>query len=375
MKLPKLFKISSVGAQQEWEISTKDNVIITRWGQVGGKIQETRDEIKEGKNQGRSNETTPRQQAEAEATSQWEKKLKKGYVKSLDAADAGEVDDIIEGGVEPMLAKKFSEQGDKIVYPAYTQPKFDGHRCIAIVDKKGNATLWSRTRKPITGLPHIIETIKNSGAQNIILDGELYNHAYKNRFEELTSFIRNPEPKEGHEVVQYHIYDIADNKLTFKERMAELHKLSLYSPLVPVQTQKVIDEEELMIMFGTFLNQGYEGSMVRNMDGKYVNKRSNDLQKIKEFEDSEFEIIDVKEGRGKLAGKAIFICKTDPKDKRMDPNETFDCKLKGDQDELAKYWKNPSLVKGRLLTVQFQGVTNKKRVPRFPVGVRFRKDV
>lgn len=368
MKLPKLFKISSVGAEQEWEISTDGCTIVTRWGQVGGKTQETRDLIKEGKNQGRSNETSPKQQAEAEATSQWEKKLKKGYVKTLTGANAGEVDDVITGGVEPMLAKRFDEQGDKVVYPAYVQPKFDGHRCIAVVDKKGKCTLWSRTRKPITGLPHIIAAIENSGANNIVLDGELYNHDYKAKFEELTSFIRNPEPKEGHEVVEYHIYDIADNTLSFKERMDEIYKLSLPNPLVRVQTQKVIDEDELMIMFESFLKDGYEGAMVRNMAGKYVNKRSTDLLKIKEFQDAEFEIVDVEEGRGKLAGKAIFVCQNAS-------GTRFKAKMKGDQNELAKYWKNPSLVVGRMLTVQFQGMTGKNGVPRFPVGLRFRQDV
>jgi DNA ligase-1 len=368
MKLPKLFKISSTGAKQEWEISTEGNVIVTRWGQVNGKIQETRDEIKEGKNQGRSNETTASQQAEAEATSQWEKKLKKGYVKSLDAAEAGEIDDVITGGVEPMLAKRFDEHGDKVVYPAYVQPKLDGHRCIAIVDKNGHCTLWSRTRKPITGLPHIVKAIENSGAKYTVLDGELYNHKYKSNFEELTSFIRNPEPKEGHEVVEYHIYDIAVNTLSFKERLAELYKLSVYSPLVLVQTQKVVDEEELMIMFENFLSQGYEGAMVRNMAGKYVNKRSTDLLKIKEFQDAEFKIVDVEEGRGKLAGKAIFVCANEQGTK-------FKAKMKGDQDELAKYWKKPSLAIGRMLTVQFQGLTGKNGVPRFPVGLRFRDDM
>jgi ATP-dependent DNA ligase len=368
MQLPKLYKLSSTGAQQEWEISTDDNIIITRWGKVGGKSQETQDVIKEGKNQGRSNETTPKEQAEAEATSQWEKKLKKGYVKSLAAADAGEIDDVITGGVEPMLAKRFDEQGDKVVYPAYVQPKFDGHRCIAVVDKKGSCTLWSRTRKPITGLPHINAAIENSGAKDIVLDGELYNHDYKAKFEELTSFIRNPEPKEGHGVVEYHIYDIADNSLSFKERLAELHKLSIYKPLVSVQTQKVVDEEELMIMFEIFLAQGYEGAMVRNAAGLYVNKRSVDLLKIKEFQDAEFEVVDVEEGRGKLAGKAIFVCANKQGTK-------FKAKMKGDQDELAKYWKKPSLAIGRMLTVQYQGLTGKNGVPRFPVGLRFREDV
>lgn len=367
MKLQKLFKISSVGAQQEWEISTEGNTIVTRWGRVGGKIQETRDLIKEGKNQGRSNETTPEQQAEAEATSTWEQKLKKGYVKSLAAADAGEVDDVIEGGVEPMLAKRFDEQGDKIIYSAYTQPKFDGHRCIGIL-KNGKATLWSRTRKIITGLPHINRAIEALDEKNIILDGELYNHDYRHKFEELTSFIRNPVPKEGHEVVEYHVYDCVDYALPFSERTALLSNLKLKKPLITVETVLVDDEEELLLSFEQFLAQGYEGSMVRNINGMYVNKRSLDLQKIKEFQDAEFLIVGVKEGRGKLMGCAIFLCEATG-------GTQFEVKLKGPQANLAKYWKKPSLAIGRMLTVQFQGMTNKNQVPRFPVGLRFREDI
>jgi DNA ligase-1 len=367
MKLPKLFKISSTGAQQEWEISTEENTIVTRWGKVGGKIQETQDVIKEGKNQGRSNETTAKQQAESEATSQWEKKLKSGYVKSLDSAEAGEVDDVIEGGILPMLAKRFDEQGDKVVYPAFAQPKFDGHRCIAMVDKKGVCTLWSRTRKPITGLPHIIKAIENSGVKDIVLDGELYNHDYKSNFEELTSFIRNPEPKEGHEVVEYHIYDIAGNG-SFRWRNGQLDSIVRYKPLVRVETKEVDNEDELIEFFEECLRKGYEGAMVRNAAGLYVNKRSTDLLKIKEFQDAEFEIVDVEEGRGKLAGKAIFVCSNKE-------GVRFKAKMKGDQDELAKFWKNPSLAVGRMLTVQYQGLTGKNGVPRFPVGLRFREDV
>lgn len=369
MKLPKLYKISSVGARQEWEISTDASQIITRWGQVGGKIQETVDIIREGKNIGKSNETTALMQAEDEAKSQWEKKLKKGYVTSLKSAEAGEVDDVITGGIEPMLAKRFDEQGDKITYPAFVQPKFDGHRCIAMVDGKGMCTLWSRTRKPITGLPHIIKAIEELKLKSINLDGELYNHDYKHKFEELTSFIRNPKPKEGHEVVEYHVYDVADNDREYHRRNDLLNiYLPNKSPLVRVKTVLVHDEDELMVEFEGFIKKGYEGAMVRNMNGKYVNKRSLDLQKIKEFQDAEFEIVDVEEGRGKLAGKAIFICINKLGTK-------FKAKLKGDQDELAKYWKNPSLVIGRLLTVQFQGMTGKNGVPRFPVGLRFREDV
>jgi ATP-dependent DNA ligase len=367
MFLPKLFKVSSVGAQQEWEIFTEGNAIVTRWGQVNGKLQKTRDVVKEGKNQGKSNGTTPEQQAEAEATSQWEKKLKKGYVMTLDAANAGEVHAVITGGVEPMLAKRFDEQGDKITYPAFAQPKFDGHRCIAMVDNVGTCTLWSRTRKPITGLPHINKAIEDLHLKDIVLDGELYNHDYKHKFEELTSFIRNPTPKEGHEVVEYHVYDIA-GKGSFRWRNGQLNLIVRYKPLVCVETKEVNDEDELIEFFEQSLTKGYEGAMVRNAAGLYVNKRSVDLQKIKEFQDAEFEIVGVEEGRGKLAGKAIFVCKT--KD-----GTQFEVKLKGSQDALTKYWVCPSLAIGRMLIVQYQGLTNKNKVPRFPVGLRFREEV
>jgi predicted DNA-binding WGR domain protein len=79
MKLPTLYKKTSTGADQEWSISTEGSTIVTRWGRVGGAIQEGRDLIKVGKSFDKKNETTATQQAEAEAQSRWEKKLQKGY--------------------------------------------------------------------------------------------------------------------------------------------------------------------------------------------------------------------------------------------------------------------------------------------------------
>jgi len=117
-KLPKLYKKTSTGAIQEWEVHVDiiDNVatIITNYGQVGGKIQESKELVLEGKNIGRSNATTDVEQAYFQAKSDWEKQLKKGYVKTIEDAVIGKTDDIIKGGIAPMLAHKFSEQGHKI---------------------------------------------------------------------------------------------------------------------------------------------------------------------------------------------------------------------------------------------------------------------
>lgn len=381
MMFDTLYKKSSTGADQQWLIRTEGNTIITSWGQIGGAQQETRDVVKEGKNLGKKNETSAETQAQLEAEATWTKKLKKGYVKSLKAAQAGKVDKIIEGGVNPMLAHRFDEQGHKIVFPALAQPKFDGHRCIAIIDEEGAATLWTRTRKPITGLPHLIRDIeaqaKMARLADFVLDGELYNHDYRARFEELSSFIRSPEPVEGNEVVQYHIYDIADENYDQEKRQAVLAGFFSRTPattaLVRVETIEVETEDDTMEAFAVFRKKGYEGLMLRNKKGLYVGKRSYDLQKVKEFEDQEFEVVGVEEGRGKLAGHAIFVCVTNG-DKRMAKDARFNAKMKGETSALKQYFDKPALAIGRQLTVSFQGITNKEKVPRFPVGLRFRED-
>lgn len=147
---PKLFKKTSTGKIQEWQVFVdKINLIptiITYFGQVGGKIQISHETVVQGKNIGKANETSPMEQAEAQALADWTKQLKKGYAKTIEEAQAGAVDSIIEGGIAPMLAHKFSEQGHKIKYPALAQPKLDGSRCIS-TSYNNNFSLWSRTRK------------------------------------------------------------------------------------------------------------------------------------------------------------------------------------------------------------------------------------
>lgn len=364
---PTLFKLSSTGAVQEWLIHVEGNVIVTLWGQTGGIFQEAREVISVGKNIGKKNATTPAQQADLEAASQHEKKLKKGYVTSREAAEKGEVDVVITGGISPMLAQRFDEQGHKIKYPCYEQPKLDGHRCIAVVDADGKCTLWSRTRKPITSMVHIVGAIHRLGVSNVVFDGELYNHQYRNKFEHLTSFIRDTKVKLGAEVVQYHIYDMPSFPGTFEDRnryLVNFFDMTCEDSLVKVSTLTVGDEQELMTAFEHRLSQGYEGLMARNASGMYVNKRSYDLQKVKEFKDSDYLVTGVEEGRGKLAGHAIFVCKTEA-------GVEFRAKLVGDQEALKTYFENPETVIGRMLTVKYQGITQKSGVPRFPVALRF----
>lgn len=378
MKHPTLYKKStSTGKVTQWTVNVEGDTITKEWGEIGGTIQKgAPDVIKSGKNIGRANETTPEQQASAEAKAMWEKHLKKGYVKTKADAVAGKTDEIISGGVFPMLAHRFDKYPDKITWPAYVQPKLDGHRCIAVIDDKGKCTLWSRTRKPITSMVHIAAELESFGLKSITLDGELYNHEYRDNFEKLTSLIRPADPREGHELVQFHMYDIVNSEPYIK-RNAALEAIQyenfIYSgydgALRVVETLHCEDPEAMYAAFDSFLAAGYEGAIVRNSNGVYtVNKRSYDLQKVKKFDDAEFEIVGVEEGRGKLAGHGIFICKTGG-------GTDFEVKLKGEQDALKDILLNPGKYTGQLLTVQYFGLTKKSEVPRFPVGLRLRQDV
>lgn len=266
-----------------------------------------------------------------------------------------------------MLAHKFAEQAHKVKYPAFVQPKLDGIRCIAIV-KDGACTLWSRTRKPITSCPHIVQELEAAFQEmDITLDGELYNHEMKSDFEKIVSLVRQEEPGEGHEIVQYHVYDVV-NELNFKTRfegMKPLFDMFEFFSIKLVQTEKCNSEDDVMTFFDKFRAQGYEGAMMRNSDSKYANKRSYDLQKVKEFDDAEYPIVGIEEGRGKLAGHAIFKLQTDE-------GKEFLAKMKGDTAQLKKFFDDHSLWTGKKLTVQYQGLTGKEKVPRFPVGVAIR---
>jgi len=364
-------KSSSTDKISQWSIrvepSNKGFAIITEFGEVEGKIQTTSDVITSGKNEGRSNETTPEQQAIAEATSRWEKKLKSGHCQSFTDAQAGKRDKLVKGGCDPMLAHSYRDHASKISFPCFAQPKLDGIRCIAIREDD-EVTLWTRNRKPILSCPHIEEAVLHLPKElfgNVILDGELYNHDLKKDFSRIVSAVKRDKPSEEAHLVEYHVYDIIEDNLPFSSRLEKVN--SIKSTIIkPVKTFHLSDEKSVTKVFRDCISKGYEGAILRNTFGHYEHKRSYNLQKVKEFDTEEFRIIGVEEGRGKLTGHAAtFICLT--KD-----DKEFSAKISGPTEELEKYLKRPSSWKGKEATVQFQGYTSANGVPRFPVAIAIR---
>ena len=93
-----LYKKDSKGNLRQWSVRTKGDSLIEEYGLVDGNLVTTMKTCK-GKNIGRSNETTPEEQAVKEAEAKFDKKLKTGYFEDIEEAKKSRV-------LKPMLAKK-----------------------------------------------------------------------------------------------------------------------------------------------------------------------------------------------------------------------------------------------------------------------------
>jgi DNA ligase-1 len=333
-------------------------------GLLGGKLQTSRTYV-EGKNAGRANATTDEQQAEKEAESKWKQKRdRSGYSETIPE----------DKPMMPMLAQSHDKHGHKISYPAFIQPKLDGIRCFIHVDGD-NVKLVSRTGKEFKSLGHIADAVRvlsdSIGEHEpFILDGELYNHDFKEDFQGLVSAIKRDSPSDSTHLVQFHCYDYVAEGKDFEDRIDELYHMDQWLEDVDaiqiVPTFGVEDLDEVVEQNSLWLEDGYEGSMIRNAKGGYQpNRRSPDLQKYKSFLDAEFKIVGAYENKGKMEGQCTFTCVTE------DGTE-FGVKPMGTEAQREQYWTDFQAGKltGKMLTVKFfEWTTSENPVPRFPVGV------
>ncbi len=297
-----------------------------------------------GKNIGRVNETSPYQQCLSEAQSKWNKQVDKGYTPDLPTKKL----------LRPMLAHRYDKHGKKMEFPCLAQPKLDGIRCLGFRDR-----IESRLGKPFKTLPHIKKAVREQlkGTGIKAFDGELYLHG--ELFQDLTKAIKRDTAIEASEDIEFHIYDYVCEKGTFVERWGKIHELGLEWPLVPVPTIVIESPSEIAGTHEGFLDQGYEGMMLRNKAGLYkIDGRSFDLQKVKAFMDEEFEIVDVTENENR-PGTPTFVCKIG--------DDTFRTQPQGSNDYRASLWQDRKNLLGKRVTVEFFEYTA-AGIPRFPVA-------
>jgi DNA ligase-1 len=374
----KLYNNSSNGLR-EWTIKVYEHdncgIIKTYYGLCGGKITESINIVSEGKNIGKSNETTPITQALSIAESAFEKKNKTAFT------SLSEADEFNKTNFLPMLAHRYDKRGKDIEYPAYIQPKLDGIRCVTVEIKEdlfSYPKYYSRTGKEFKSLSILDDDVCNFDLSKYNLDGEIYTQNL--HFNDICSAVRSgKELNMFSQLLEYWVFDF-DIKLTkFKDRYNEM--INIFGQQKPIEddimkinsigkikmcpTFLVNSESEMLTYHKYFVKLGYEGTIVRNINGYYIhNRRSKHLQKIKDFITDEFIVVDINSGKGSDQGLAVFTCKT--KDGKL-----FKVRPGGSSELRAEYLNNYKEYIGKPYTVKYQSMTRDGSL-RFPTGIGFR---
>ena len=216
---------------------------------------------------------------------------------------------------KPMLAYPVSDKPIDYNNTVFMQPKLDGVRCLIqyeqITPLQTGPVAYSRTGKQWKNIDHILESLTPFFEANpdVILDGELYNHALRDDFEKIISCVRKTKPTpidrvESRKLVQFHCYDYVDETMPFVDRahiLPELLREPLPYGVKLVETTPVHDKEDAKLYHEWILERGYEGSILR-LNDVYQCKRSYSLRKFKDFHDAEATITDWVEGKGKRKG-------------------------------------------------------------------------
>jgi ATP-dependent DNA ligase len=304
--MSKLYKKNVNGSTQVWWAEVRGGEYRMHSGQFNGKITTSAWTVAEPKNVGRANATTAAEQAKLEVAAAYELKKKRGYRENVDEAQG-------LARFTPMLAHPYDKYADRVTAAfeasraVAVQPKLDGIRCIATAQG-----LFSRAGNPLLAVPHIHEALTETFKMHpqLVLDGELYNHDYREDFPALVSLIKKQKPtaedlKASRAGVQYWVYDCALPHAATTTRQEYLQRvLPNGDCLRKVDTSYVLTQAGLENAHAEHLARGFEGSMIRMVDANYEQKRVATLLKYKQWKDAEFEVLGIEAGVGNGAGYA-----------------------------------------------------------------------
>jgi DNA ligase-1 len=185
--------------------------------------------------------------------------------------------------MKPMLAA-LCEDITKLRYPVIASPKLDGIRALVI-----NGQLVSRTLKPIpnqyvqklfSGLPE--------GTDGELICGAANQDPYRRTVSAVMS-------EDGEPDVCYHVFDNFLSEGPFDVRLCDVRKLTGYRNIVVVTQMRITNVAQLEEFEEGMIESGYEGTMIRSVDGPYKFGRSTVkegyLLKLKRYRDSDAEII------------------------------------------------------------------------------------
>ena len=313
---------------------------------------------------------------------------------------------------KPQLAPNQKVDLDTINYPLLASYKLDGIRCLFI---KGE--MLSRSLKPIQNkqLREKMQPLVDfSREHDCILDGEIYSPELT--FQEITRYVMTQDLQDKKSVkkhggiltipehLKFYCFDmvgvnsLGDLELneTFKSRTLGVVALELAfrDILVSICQEQVNSPLMISEFFNHALENGYEGLILKDPNGKYKCGRGTIkeglIYKVKPFVTFDAEIIGVVQatevdpnaekktnelGRSvtsKKKGDRLLIDKASAFEVFYE-DKTLKVTLAMTDEEKEAIWAKRSTYIGKI--IEYKGMlVGSKDVPRHPVMIRFRED-
>ena len=191
-----------------------------------------------------------------------------------------------------MLVENYRKHSQNLQFPAFSQLKIDGNRCIF-----KNNKMFSKNGKEIFNVSHFTKELQNCPYK---LDGELYS--LNLTFGELNGMCKlktsSLNSKKTERYLIYIVFDIITTEI-YSKRLENLtkwiNKSNLkFTFLIPSTiVENSCDVEKLIHQENSIFNSKKiaEGLMLKNFNGMYTFSRSKDVMKYKLRDDSEFVIV------------------------------------------------------------------------------------
>ncbi|MFV0681334.1 DNA ligase [Ottowia sp.] len=225
---------------------------------------------------------------------------------------------------------------------------WDGQALRTRGGQRINAPTWFTANWPITPM-----------------DGELW--AGRGRFDAAQSAAARQQPDDAAwRTLRYMVFDLPAHPGTFDERLGALHDAvaRIGHPWVQAAPQrKVASDTQLQALLRQVVQDGGEGLMLHRGQSHYSAGRSDDLLKLKPFDDAEAQVTGHLPGKGKYAGMVGALQVQTPQGQRFALGS-------GLADALRR---SPPAI-GTWVTYRYRGLHAGSGLPRFASFVRVRPD-
>lgn len=296
------------------------------------------------------------EQVQSRIDSRVSKQRDKGYVDDIDEAAKGNFNQL--GFESPMLAQSYKNQ---TIRSGYVQPKLNGLRCL-ITKQDGNVVAYTRRGKELPHIHEILAEIEPMLEEGQTFDGELYMHGAS--LQTIQSMVKRRQKTTAD--IMYVIYDTIENE-SFEDRFDTLLKVfanrtdGIRVGLCP--TYEILPGDFIKSMFRKFLDDGYEGLMIRHSNDHYaVGRRSSALLKYKPVYDTEVIVKDII-----LSEKGNPVCIA------VYNGIEFKVSPPGSHADRENAYLDKHKYIGTRLTIEYREITDDGK-PFHAVGVNWRKD-